>query len=680
MLSRQKNIDVDHNRGAVVICISNNANCNLCNSIRSGNDGCKQDEGIVDWKTTLLTSLKNAKEIHCSELNQKGCHPSNLIWCCTDEEEINFISKLVIKFEYDRHQRNLHKMLLCLKLNFGTNEVMKFFLKSLKEEPPSSCIDFKKYPASQLIKAYIIHNKIFVRAKYFIKSIFQITVYYLDFMKDIFLFISLVQIVTLNHTVASFEWQIVFLTFLSIALPQAIIAFFSLAYLIIFGGGDVLAGYIVYLGSILTPAVCVYIAGTFEARLRLKHSQSAWTYWTLWKQRCCWLKMLEVQFESSIQFFILLIVVLISKSKTKNVNGFESLIAGDDFEILVVSCLWSLLSIVLAETNWHNSLKSFSIDFKGILAIASFCILSVLARTFGLILYFAPSMGLFDLLGHYKMGNIQAKNVETFSQMKNESCIDVSHLWQPIHQSSDMTILTLQTFYIIFIVSLVLHQMIIFVAKCFFTSNFLSEKNFFLKLFNIISQQLCPKVLRDWDDIALNMDDIRKNFANVKKEMKALLIIFAVENMFLCVPIMMLSFKIYERNQYLDEFFPQLDEEIWSTKLAYSLSVVGPLFFLVIPFFQYWLFLMYNKHWHPWAMLLQENLDAPVWLKVENALLDEILNSNLGLPEEEIREIFNLSKVPVLLGAQMMEPKHQEEEGMEMCEMRNLSPVLKTQI
>ena len=243
-----------------------------------------------------------------------------------------------------------------------------------------------------------------------------------------------------------------------------------------------------------------------------------------------------------------------------------------------------------------------------------------------------------------------------------------------------MTILTLQTFYIIFIVSLVLHQMIIFVAKCFFTSNFLSEKNFFLKLFNIISQQLCPKVLRDWDDIALNMDDIRKNFANVKKEMKALLIIFAVENVFLCVPIMMLSFKIYERNQYLDEFFPQLDEEIWSTKLAYSLSVVGPLFFLVIPFFQYWLFLMYNKHWHPWAMLLQENLDAPVWLKVENALLDEILNSNLGLPEEEIREIFNLSKVPVLLGAQMMEPKHQEEEGMEMCEMRNLSPVLKTQI
>jgi len=125
---------------------------------------------------------------------------------------------------------------------------------------------------------------------------------------------------------------------------------------------------------------------------------------------------------------------------------------------------------------------------------------------------------------------------------------------------------------------------------------------------------LSPKISKDWDVDISTIKDAKLNYEKAKSEMRNLVILFAAEHLLMCIPIWILSYNIYYRNIYLDEFFPQLDEEIWSTKLSYILSIAGPVIFLLIPFVQYHLFILYNKYGHPWRKLLEENLRMPEWL------------------------------------------------------------------
>ena len=108
--------------------------------------------------------------------------------------------------------------------------------------------------------------------------------------------------------------------------------------------------------------------------------------------------------------------------------------------------------------------------------------------------------------------------------------------------------------------------------------------------------------------MSYEIEDAKRNYEKVKNEMKALLVLFVAEHLLMCVPIWILSYNIYQRNIYLDEYFPQLDEEIWSTTLAYTLSTVSPIILIIVPFVQYGLFVLYNKYGHPWRRLLQENV------------------------------------------------------------------------
>ena len=584
----------------------------------------------------LLAALKSIKHGHHSEERDL----MEMMRMHDGEEERYSLAKIIAKFEFVDHKADLQEMCFCIRSKFGTNDLTKHFFKCLKEEQHSPFLKFKIFISRLPQVTFLSQSKRIIQGKYFMKSILQITVYYVDFTKDLYLFSTLLKIVKLDNTFFSFEWQIIFLTFISIAVPQLLNILFLSAYVITTKRVTKLPGIMLCFFSLTTPAVVIYIVGKLEAGQRLIVSQATWIQWKLWKLRFSLLKMIEIVFESSLQFLILLIVILISKSNTKNVSGLESLFASDDVEMLVLSCTWSLLSIVITETNWQDSVKSFAIGIQGKLIMAGFFLLSILPRTCAVILYFAPSMGLLGLQGHYTLGKIKP-NFPEFHQLNNHELeMDHKKLWKPILNGADMAIWSWQIFYIIFIIFVPVHQFLIFIVKCFYANNFLSRKNMLLKLFNVINQQFCPKIYQDWDENASNLEEVRKNYGDVKKEMKVLLTLFAVENILLCTPMIMLSVKIYERNKYLDEFFPQLDEEIWSTKLAYSLSAVCPIFFCVTPFFQYWLFLLYNNYGHPWAILLQDKFDAPDWLKRNDLFLDEKVKSNLGMSEDDIKELF----------------------------------------
>ena len=96
------------------------------------------------------------------------------------------------------------------------------------------------------------------------------------------------------------------------------------------------------------------------------------------------------------------------------------------------------------------------------------------------------------------------------------------------------------------------------------------------------------------------------NWRKVSMEFKALLLLLTLENILLCLPLLILCNSIRIRNEFLDLKFPQLQEEIGSTNLVYSLVTIMPMIYLAVPFLQFWLFYLYNKYGHPWSKIFKK--------------------------------------------------------------------------
>jgi len=143
--------------------------------------------------------------------------------------------------------------------------------------------------------------------------------------------------------------------------------------------------------------------------------------------------------------------------------------------------------------------------------------------------------------------------------------------------------------------------------------------------------------------------------------MKLLILLFAIEHFLACIPLFILTSNIRERNVFLDQYFPQVADEqvsipptfymicffrqsvlhsfslitVWlckfsskiilaqklilkcwwnwlqiATKVAYSLSIIFPIFYLTLPFLQYQVFLAYHKFGHPWSKILTSQLNT----------------------------------------------------------------------
>ena len=103
---------------------------------------------------------------------------------------------------------------------------------------------------------------------------------------------------------------------------------------------------------------------------------------------------------------------------------------------------------------------------------------------------------------------------------------------------------------------------------------------------------------------------MKKNWRKTLLEMKLLISLFAIEHFLACVPLFILTLNIRERNIFLDEYFPQVVKEQISTKVAHSLSIIFPIFYLTLPFLQYQVFLAYHKYGHPWSRILTSQLNA----------------------------------------------------------------------
>ena len=200
----------------------------------------------------------------------------------------------------------------------------------------------------------------------------------------------------------------------------------------------------------------------------------------------------------------------------------------------------------------------------------------------------------------------------------NNSIVSFDEAWakfkiisnEPDTSYTKFTIFPLETTYIMFLFLIVLHYACLVVIKYFTALNFKGKKSLMTKFYHVLTQLVYPSNFQDWDE-SDDPEEIRSSWFKNCREMKLLCFLFAIEHLVLCGPIFILNYTIRQRNADLQNTFAPVLEETISTRNCWLLSVILPVFYILLPFLQYGLYLAFHKVGHPWAKILNYQLKKP---------------------------------------------------------------------
>ncbi len=97
----------------------------------------------------------------------------------------------------------------------------------------------------------------------------------------------------------------------------------------------------------------------------------------------------------------------------------------------------------------------------------AFAILSILARILSVLLYFAPTLGLANLLMHWKMGQLAVADgyPGLVFDVQNGTEIYFKDVWIQTPKYTSFTLWELETYYIIFLGLIPIHLALVFALK-----------------------------------------------------------------------------------------------------------------------------------------------------------------------------------------------------------------------
>jgi hypothetical protein len=197
--------------------------------------------------------------------------------------------------------------------------------------------------------------------------------------------------------------------------------------------------------------------------------------------------------EHFIQSLVLIMLIALKFTKTGTVSGFQELLAGNsDFFLLVLSAIWSVFSIISGFIQKKIVQKNHFMPFSGILIYLSHASLAMICRISAIVIFFAPALGLFNLLRHWKMGNLNfvfPKDL-TFAYGVTESgtVIDMRNVWKQIKSYEDLTVYSLDVYYIVFLLIILFHFLLAAAIKLKCSKEFKSRKDYLKKMLHILHQ------------------------------------------------------------------------------------------------------------------------------------------------------------------------------------------------
>ena len=267
---------------------------------------------------------------------------------------------------------------------------------------------------------------------------------------------------------------------------------------------------------------------------------------------------------------------------------------------------WSLKSICFGLLSTFLFQKEYSIGDTGKVLSFLLFLFGSSSRLLAIIFFFCPYLGLFNIMLPYTIDTRIGYSDDLTVSIGEEILANMRHPdWY-----------TCLPFYyagIVFLVFPFIHMVIVMVYKSFTVKGFLNVSSkdincgrvrvFYRRLIHCLNGLLVPIVWKDWDERekkAVN-DFYPTEWEKVRREYRDLTLLFCIENMLLCIPMIHTCARIIHRYNII---LP-LDEEEHILIVAKVLLAM-PGLFILLAFLQFKLFVLYNLNGHPWARLLNK--------------------------------------------------------------------------
>ena len=334
-----------------------------------------------------------------------------------------------------------------------------------------------------------------------------------------------------------------------------------------------------------------------------------------WEKLLAEFKRAENCLENFPQVMILFITTAVVQTSTATVHnsiGPDSL--KDDLPTLILSLIWSFKTLITGHLSFVTLEKDGFQPLVGKMILAVQSCVSTASRAWAVVLFFAPSLGLFSSLQHWAYGGggkvgfhpnvlqsrIDVVVVNTTSWPWDSTVTLVSDIWEPMTSHQDLTYFSLNVCLICFLGLCCCHSILHFLMV-----PREEKKGTAKKMFHVMYQSIGITVFRDWD-VQYQGEN---NFASVKKRLQWELCfkvaVFTAFNLICLVPMIVLHANIEARNAYLnDVFYPPLIEELEAGDKVFNLLISGVLAFgTAVPILQLLLFRLYYTHGHPWRRI-----------------------------------------------------------------------------
>jgi hypothetical protein len=416
------------------------------------------------------------------------------------------IAKQFYDLECKYHHGKNEDIVICIRRNFGTNENTKLLFE-LISQPPLKTHFFRKWNPKEMFN--------FLKTKY-IESIYflllvsaKLFAYYADVYKDIYVIVEYAKLLPVdNLNLSSFGFQVFILLIVSVTLPVIL----NLSTLHQANEWSNLQSRIIHIGTLIVlpivPALAVYVTSKLyfvsqrikiinqnKNKHKIKNSLDSITALSnndnFMQQTSTLLSDLrsnENATEHFIQSLVLILLIALKFTKSGTVSGFQELLAGNsNFIFLISSAVWSVFSIISGFTQRKIIQKNHSMPFSGIMIQLSYATLSMICRISACVIFFAPAIGLLNLLWHWKMTFLAFASYAIYDAAYNGTLIKANDVWK-IKPYYELTHYQLDVYYIVFLCLILFHFLLVAAIKITCSKHFKSKKDYQKKMLHILHQ------------------------------------------------------------------------------------------------------------------------------------------------------------------------------------------------
>ena len=246
---------------------------------------------------------------------------------------------------------------------------------------------------------------------------------------------------------------------------------------------------------------------------------------------------------------IQIILLLLASTDTPTTGGLESFFKKDSFlgmnasptSILTASVIISMTSAVLKHVKALVAEKGF-LTFKPKMTVFMWTLCATVRRILTFVMFFAPSLGLFHMLYHWKaeaypfkfrINSVKRLNITPGPDSKIElfnmtetvywSELDRWDYSDPQHPTSPSyklyTGMNLQETFAAFFVILIVQCMSLLVVKMKTSEEFRASGKYFEKFIHLIENVNFTVPYRDWDQGTCNVAEFKRRYRNTEREM-----------------------------------------------------------------------------------------------------------------------------------------------------------------